>query len=212
MNNLSKVLTSQEALTIQSSNAFKLNTKSLPEEYQNRFIYGWKKNGGYIETDVNPNFDGDPFCCPWLYQDVIEVNGHTPEDWGAAWWEKCRPEVLSVALNDEKKVWENQKNVKLKTLSESLNSATEAVKVFGSQNGFPVYIENKNGSIFSWATPDHTTARLSGCLPLGHRTIISGSELITSLKKEFLACQQDEFTPSRDFSLWNEYQKVISKK
>ena len=43
MNSLTKSLSAQKALTIQSSNAFKLNTKSLPEEYQKRFIYGWKK-------------------------------------------------------------------------------------------------------------------------------------------------------------------------
>lgn len=171
-----------------------------------------KKNGGYIETDHNPDFGGDPFCCPWLYQDVIEVNGHTPEEWGAAWWEKCRPEILAIALNEEKKVWEERHNLKIKSLSEDLHNALEAVRIFGTETQFPVYIENKNNRIFSWATPDKTAAHLSGTIPIGHFTTLSGSELTNSLKKELLACQEDAFTPNRDFSLWNEYQKVISKK
>lgn len=212
MNSLTKSLSAQEALTIQSSNAFKLNTKSLSEEYQNRFIYGWKKNGGYIETDHNPDFGGDPFCCPWLYQDVIEVNGHTPEEWGAAWWEKCRPEILAIALNEEKKVWEERHNLKIKSLSEDLHNALEAVRIFGTETQFPVYIENKNGSIFSWATPDKPTVHLSGAIPIGYYTTLSGSELTNSLKKELLACQEDAFTPNRDFSLWNEYEKMMNKK
>ena len=212
MNKSSKIFTAQQALITRPSNAFKLNTESLPEEEQKRFVHGWKSNGGYIETDVNPDFNGDPFCCPWLYQSVIEVHGHTPEDWGAAWWEKCRPEVLSVALNDEKKVWENQKNVKLETLSENLNCATKAVKVFGSQNRFPVYIENNHNRIFSWATPDKDMVQLSGAIPIGHYTTLSGSELVNSLKQELLSCQKDEFIPHRDFSLWDEYEKLMSKK
>lgn len=210
MNNLTKILTAQEALTIQSSKTFKLDTESLSEEDRIRFIHGWKTNGGYIETDVNPDFGGDPFCCPWLYQDVIEVNGHTPEEWGAAWWEKCRAEVLSVALTDEKKVWEERHNLKIETLSEDLHNAYEAVRVFGTNSIFPVYIEKKTGCIFSWATPDCATARLSGSIPIGHHTALSGSELVTSLKKELHICQEDVFTPHRDFSLWDEYQKMTS--
>ena len=210
MNKSSKIFTAQQALITRPSNAFKLNTESLPEEEQKRFVHGWKSNGGYIETDVNPDFNGDPFCCPWLYQNVIEVHGHTPEDWGAAWWEKCRPEVLSVALNNEKKVWEERHLLKIESLSEDLHNANEAVRAFGINAIFPVYIEKKTGGIFSWATPDCATARLSGAIPLGHHTTISGSELISSLKKELLACQEDTFTPKRDFSLWNEYQKMTS--
>lgn len=212
MNNLSKVLTSQEAQKLKPLNKFKLYTKSLTECEQYRFIDGWIKNGGYIESKYNSDFGGDPYCCVWLYEDVIEVKGHTPEDWGAAWWEKCRAEVLSVALNDEKKVWENQKNVKLETLSENLNCATKAVKVFGSQNGFPVYIENNHNRIFSWATPDKDMVQLSGAIPIGHYTTLSGSELVNSLKQELLSCQKDEFIPHRDFSLWDEYEKLMSKK
>lgn len=212
MNKSSKIFTAQQALITRPSNAFKLNTESLPEEEQKRFVHGWKSNGGYIETDVNPDFNGDPFCCPWLYQSVIEVHGHTPEDWGAAWWEKCRPEVLAGALDDEKEVWEKRHILKIKTLSEDLHNAFEAVRIFGAETKFPVYIESKTNRIFSWATPDKPTVHLSGAIPIGYYTTLSGSELTNSLKKELLACQEDAFTPNRDFSLWNEYEKMMNKK
>lgn len=212
MNNLSKVLTSQEAQKFKPLNKFKLYTNSLTEYEQYRFIDGWVENGGYIESKYNPDFGGDPYCCVWLYEDVIEVKGHTPEEWGAAWWEKCRAEVLSVALTDEKKVWEERHNLKIETLSEDLHNASKAVRVFGTNSIFPVYIEKKTGCIFSWATPDCATARLSGGIPIGHHTALSGSELVTSLKKELQACQEDAFTPKRDFSLWNEYEKLMNMK
>lgn len=210
MINLSKVLTSKEAQKFKPLNKFKLYTKSLTEYEQYRFIDGWVENGGYIERKYNPDFGGDPYCCVWLYEDVIEVKGHTPEKWGASWWEKCRPEVLAGALDDEKEVWEKRRNLKIETISEDLHSASKAVQVFGINAKFPVYIEEKTGFIFSWNTPYCATARLSGAIPLGHHTTISGSELVSSLKKELLACQEDAFTPNRDFSLWDEYQKMTS--
>lgn len=212
MNNLSKIFTAQKVLITRPSSTFKLNTESLTEEEQKRFVYGWKSNGGYMETDFNPTFSGDPFCCPWLYQKVIEVHGHTPEEWGAAWWEECRPEAIAAALDDEKKVWEERHILKIELLSEDLHNAHEAVRAFGNNALFPVYIEIKKGNIYSWSTPDHAIARLSGSIPLGHHTTISGSDLIRSLKKELQACQEDAFTPKRDFSLWNEYEKLMNMK
>lgn len=212
MINLSKVLTSKEAQKFKPLNKFKLYTNSLTEYEQYRFIDGWIENGGYIESKYNPDFGGDPYCCVWLYEDVIEVKGHTPEKWGASWWEKCRPEALTAALIDEKKVWEKRHILKIKSLSEDLHTVSKAVQVFGVNAKFPVYIENKTGSIFSWATPDKPTVHLSGAIPIGYYTTLSGCELTNSLKKELLACQEDAFTPNRDFSLWNEYEKMMNKK
>lgn len=211
MINLSKALTSKEAQKLKPLNKFKLYTKSLTEYEQYRFIDGWVKNGGYIESKYNPNFGGDPYCCVWLYEDVIEVKGYTPEKWGASWWEKCRPEVLAGALDDEKEVWEKRHILKIKTLSEDLHNAFEAVRIFGAETKFPVYIENKTNRIFSWATSDKPTVHLSGAIPIGHYTTLSGSELVNSLKHELHSCQKDEFIPHRDFSLWSEYKKLMSE-
>lgn len=68
-----------------------LNLKSLTEEQQDAFIEGWKKAGGYTGDLETPN--PYPWCCPWDYTDSIEVEGETPEEWGADYWKQCKDEI-----------------------------------------------------------------------------------------------------------------------
>lgn len=70
--------------------------KSLTEEQQAAFIEGWESAGG-VMGDQTPN----PCCCPWYWTDEIEVEGETPEEWGADWWRQNKAEI--EALSDEEK-------------------------------------------------------------------------------------------------------------
>lgn len=70
---------------------FRLNGQTLTEEEEKRFISGWEAAGGYAGDCI----DGIecPFCAPWNYETSLSLPGDTPEEWGAAYWEQCRPEV-----------------------------------------------------------------------------------------------------------------------
>lgn len=76
-----------------------LNLKTLTEEQQAAFIEGWKNAGGYtgdLETS-NPY----PWCCPWDYTDSIEVEGETPEEWGADWWRQNKAEIEALIAEEK---------------------------------------------------------------------------------------------------------------
>lgn len=66
-----------------------INTKEFTTEQETAFIKGWEASGGYIGDADSPT----PWCCPWFYQEEIQVEGDTPEEWGASWWNECRAEV-----------------------------------------------------------------------------------------------------------------------
>lgn len=76
-----------------------LNLKSLTEEQQDAFIEGWKKAGGYTGDLETPN--PYPWCCPWDYTDSIEVEGETPEEWGADYWKQCKDEIEANLATEE---------------------------------------------------------------------------------------------------------------
>lgn len=75
-----------------------LNLKSLTEEQQDAFIEGWKKAGGYTGDLETPN--PYPWCCPWDYTDSIEVEGETPEEWGADYWKQCEAEIEATLATE----------------------------------------------------------------------------------------------------------------
>lgn len=76
-----------------------LNLKSLTEEQQDAFIEGWKNAGGYTGDLETPN--PYPWCCPWDYTDSIEVEGETPEEWGADYWKQCKDEIEALIVEDK---------------------------------------------------------------------------------------------------------------
>lgn len=73
-----------------------INLKTLTEEQQKAFIEGWENAGG-VMGDQTPN----PWCCPWFFQEEIEVDGKTPYEWGASWWSNCRADVISQLASEE---------------------------------------------------------------------------------------------------------------
>lgn len=75
-----------------------LNLKTLTEEQQAAFIEGWESAGGLTDDLETPN----PWCCPWYWTDEIEVEGETPEEWGADWWRQNK-EVDQTQSKEEKK-------------------------------------------------------------------------------------------------------------
>lgn len=82
------------------------------EEKRAAFIAGWKNAGGYTGDTDTPA----PWCCPWSWAAAITVN--LPE-WldsaerdayralGAAYWAKCRPEILEI-LEEERRAEEEK--------------------------------------------------------------------------------------------------------
>ena len=61
----------------------------MTEEEREAFVNGWKNAGGYM-GDVE---SFAPWCAPWEWKFAIEVEGETPEEWGASWWNKRRKDV-----------------------------------------------------------------------------------------------------------------------
>lgn len=78
----------------------KIDTSKFTEEQENKFIEGWESAGGTTSDleDDSPN----PWCCPWYWNPVIEVEGTTPEEWGASWWLQCKPEIDRLLAEWEK--------------------------------------------------------------------------------------------------------------
>lgn len=74
-----------------------IKTTSLTEAQQGQFILGWKDAGGYMGDYETPM----PWCCPWFFQEEIEVDGKTPYEWGASWWSNCRADVISQLASEE---------------------------------------------------------------------------------------------------------------
>ena len=68
-----------------------IDTTTFTESQQNAFVEGWERAGG--PTDDCEEGVSTPWCCPWYWNPIITVNGNTPEEWGASWWEQCREEV-----------------------------------------------------------------------------------------------------------------------
>lgn len=73
------------------TNSKKIETSALTEEQQAAFIEGWENAGGYADDldECSPY----PWCCPWLWSAEIFVDGDTPEEWGASWWDQCKNEI-----------------------------------------------------------------------------------------------------------------------
>lgn len=66
-----------------------INTKNLTDEQRVAFIAGWENAGGTVDDEETSM----PWYAPWFYRNNITVEGHTPEEWGASWWDKCRDEI-----------------------------------------------------------------------------------------------------------------------
>lgn len=73
-----------------------LNPKTLTEEQRDAFIEGWKKAGGFMGDLDTPH----PWCCPWYWTDEIEVEGETPEEWGADYWKQCEAEIEATLATE----------------------------------------------------------------------------------------------------------------
>lgn len=48
-----------------------LNLATLTEEQKDAFVEGWENAGGFMGDLDTPN----PWCCPWDWNDEIEVEG-----------------------------------------------------------------------------------------------------------------------------------------
>lgn len=64
-----------------------VDVKRLTESQKARFIAGWEAAGGYMEYSWRR---------PWEYCYEIEVEGSTPEEWGASWWDQVKPEIEQI--------------------------------------------------------------------------------------------------------------------
>ena len=86
-----------------------VNVRDLSVKEQDRFVLGWELAGGYIGDAEN--CEEDPWCCPWFYETVIRVDGHTPEEWGASWWYQNEEEIAAQIQADEeyeRSLWESE--------------------------------------------------------------------------------------------------------
>ena len=74
-----------------------LNLKTLTEEQQKAFVEGWENAGGLTDDLETPH----PWCCPWDWNDEIEVEGETLEEMGADWWRQNKAEIEALIAEDE---------------------------------------------------------------------------------------------------------------
>lgn len=72
---------------------------SLTDAQKDAFVEGWKDAGG--DTSDLDAYNPCPWCCPWEYTDAIAVTGDTPEEWGASWWQSCRPYIEDDKAEEE---------------------------------------------------------------------------------------------------------------
>ena len=42
-----------------------------------------------------------PWCAPWYTEEVIEVTGNDPKEWGAQYWEQCKDEIERFLVVEE---------------------------------------------------------------------------------------------------------------
>lgn len=83
----------------------KIDTTKFTEEQEARFIDGWENAGGPT-SDLEAGVD-TPWCCPWYWEPEIEVEGTTPEEWGASWYAQCKEE-LDRLLAEEREAGEEE--------------------------------------------------------------------------------------------------------
>lgn len=77
----------------------RIEMATLSEKQKAAFIEGWENAGGYTDDlDVCSPY---PWCCPWLWAAEIWVDGETPEEWGASWWEACKDEIDELTEDEE---------------------------------------------------------------------------------------------------------------
>lgn len=76
-----------------------IDPTELTEKEQSQFIDGWESVGGY--TDDLDGCNPYPWCCPWNWAAEIVVEGETPEEWGASWWEACKDEIEELLQDEE---------------------------------------------------------------------------------------------------------------
>lgn len=74
-----------------------IKVKDFTSAQRAAFMCGWAAAGGYMGDMYSP----EPWCAPWLYADEIDAAGDTPEEQGADYWRRCRPEI-DAALKEEK--------------------------------------------------------------------------------------------------------------
>lgn len=84
---------------IQGANAVtqqpaRLDAQTLSVEVQNAFTQGWKDAGGYM-GDLHSE---SPFFAPWSRDEIIEVRGEDPYEWGKAYWNEKKEELANAAL------------------------------------------------------------------------------------------------------------------
>lgn len=74
-----------------------INLKTLTEEQQKAFIEGWENAGGFMGDLETPH----PWCCPWDWNDEIEVEGETLEEMGADWWRQNKAEIEALIAEEK---------------------------------------------------------------------------------------------------------------
>lgn len=74
-----------------------LNLATLTEEQKDAFVEGWENAGGFMGDLETPH----PWCCPWDWNDEIEVEGETLEEMGADYWRQCKDEIEALIAEDK---------------------------------------------------------------------------------------------------------------
>lgn len=77
-----------------------LGTEEAWEDFTERFIDGWKEAGGIFFDLENGN--PHPWCCPWVGNWGMEVEGETPKDWGASYWQQMHHQVADCVRQELK--------------------------------------------------------------------------------------------------------------
>lgn len=77
----------------------KVNVEKFTDEEKDRFVNGWQEAGGYMD-------DADsrcPWFAPWEHSSngTIFVEGSTPEEWGASWWNECKDEIEELLKQEQ---------------------------------------------------------------------------------------------------------------
>jgi hypothetical protein len=75
-----------------------IDTNNFDDKQREEFVEGWENSGGYMEDTES----SAPWCCPWTHCNTeISVEGSTPQEWGASWWQQNREEIEEEIEKEE---------------------------------------------------------------------------------------------------------------
>ena len=76
----------------------KIDFEKLTDEEQEQFVKG------FMDADDIGVADWDssaPWGCPWFWSSPVELNGEDAYQWGQAWFEKNRAEIVELTEAEE---------------------------------------------------------------------------------------------------------------